>query len=230
MMMQTRTEILKSLNILYAEDDTLTRQNTLKTLSLFAGNVFAVENGADALRVFDAENIHIVVLDFVMPSIDGYTVALEIRKIDPNIPIIITSSFTEKNKLLSMMGFNLISYLEKPLQLSDLLDSLHQSVQRLEQNGKLKTLLSSEIEYDSISKQLIINNMEVPLSKNEYQFLEILLHKRSMLVVTRDIEESIYDGEVAPNTLRNMVYRLRKKLPQEVIITVKEIGYILKPL
>lgn len=228
--MQPTMEILKSLNILYAEDDELTRKNTLKTLSLFVGNVFEAENGADALKLFRTENIHIVILDFVMPSIDGYTVALEIRKVDANIPIIITSSFSEKEKLLSVMGFNLISYLEKPLQLGDLLESLKQSVERLNQNGKLKIALSSNTEYDSICKQLIINGLQVPLSKNEYQFLEILLNKRSMLVAIRDIEDRIYDGEVAPNTLRNMVYRLRKKIPEDLIITVKDIGYIVKPL
>lgn len=208
----------------------MTRKNTLKTLSLFVGNVFEAENGADALKLFHAENIHIVILDFVMPSIDGYTVALEIRKIDTSIPIIITSSFTEKEKLLGMMGFNLISYLEKPLQLNDLIDSLKQSVERLNQNGRLRITLSQRIEYDGIRKQLIIDGTEVVLSKNEYQFLEILLNKRSMLVSTGDIKERIYAGSVAPNTLRNMVYRLRKKIPEDLIITVKEIGYILKPL
>lgn len=228
--MQLETEILKNLNILYAEDDVLTRTNTLKTLSLFIGNVFAVENGADALRVFHAENIHIIILDYVMPIIDGYTVALEIRKIDADIPIIITSSFTEKEKLLNMMGFNLISYLEKPLQLGDLMDSLKQSVERLNNNGKLKTALSAQIEYDSIRKHLIVDGNQLTLSKNEYQFLEILLNKRTMLVSIRDIEERIYAGSVEPNTLRNMVYRLRKKIPEDLIVTVKDIGYILKPL
>jgi DNA-binding response OmpR family regulator len=228
--MQPTMEILKSLNVLYAEDDELTRKNTFKTLSLFVGTIFEAQNGADALKLFRSENIHIVILDFVMPSIDGYTVALEIRKIDADIPIIITSSFTEKEKLLSVIGFNLVSYLEKPIHFNDLMESLGQSVERLQLNGKLKIALSPEVAYDSISKQLITNGSEEPLTKNEYQFLEILLAKRSMLVTTRDIEERIYEGGVAPNTLRNMVYRLRKKLPGELIVTVKEIGYMLKPL
>jgi len=68
--MHLTMETLKSLNILYAEDDELTRKNTLKTLSLFVGHVFEADNGADALKLFHQENIHIVILDFVMPSID----------------------------------------------------------------------------------------------------------------------------------------------------------------
>ncbi|MFA6193082.1 MAG: response regulator transcription factor [Sulfurimonas sp.] len=228
--MQSTSEILKTLNILYAEDDESTRKNTIKTLSLFAGHVFEADNGADALRMFQKKNIHIVILDYVMPFIDGYAVALEIRKTDPDIPIIITSSFTEKEKLLGVIGFNLVSYLEKPLQFNDLMKSLKQSVERLSHKGKLKIALSEEIVYDSIRKQLLINGAEEPLTKNEYLFLEILLAKRSMLVMTEYIEECIYEGSVAPNTLRNMVYRLRKKLPVDLIVTIKEIGYMLKPL
>lgn len=228
--MHTASEILRNLTILYAEDDESTRKNTVKTLSLFAGRVLEADNGADALELFQKENIHIIILDYVMPSIDGYTVALEIRKIDSDIPIIITSSFTEKEKLLSVIGFNLVNYLEKPLQFNDLMASLEQSVKRLNQAGRLKIALSSEVLYDSVRKQIITNGIEESLTKNEFLFLEILLRKRSMLVLTEYIEERIYEGCIAPNTLRNMVYRLRKKLPGDLIVTVKEIGYMLKPL
>lgn len=228
--MQSITKTLMSLNVLYAEDDELTRKNTLKTLSLFVGNVFEAANGADALNIFHTQNIHIVILDFVMPIVDGYTAALEIRKVDAEIPIIITSSFTDKEKLLSIMGFNLVSYLEKPLQLNHLVDSLKDSVDRLEKKGRLKISLCKNVYYDSISKQLIIDGEALILSKNEYQFLEILLLKRSSLVSIQEIEDRIYSGSVSANTLRNMVYRLRKKIPQDLIVTVKDIGYILKPL
>lgn len=221
-------EILKNLNVLYAEDDELMRENISKTLSLFVGKVYKAENGKEALELFRCENIHIVILDFVMPFMDGYTVASEIRKIDSDIPIIIISSFTEKEKLLSMMRLNLISYLEKPLQLNDLTTSLKQSLERLEQKGKLNISLSKNIIYDYNFKRLIINNKEVILTKHEYQFLEILINKSSMLVMIREIEDSIYDGYVLSNTLRNMVYRLRKKINEDLIITVKDIGYILK--
>jgi DNA-binding response OmpR family regulator len=221
-------EILKNLNVLYAEDDELMRENISKTLSLFVGKVYKAENGKEALELFRCENIHIVILDFVMPFMDGYTVASEIRKIDSDIPIIIISSFTEKEKLLSMMRLNLISYLEKPLQLNDLTISLKQSLERLEQKGKLNISLSKNIIYDYNFKRLIINNKEVILTKHEYQFLEILINKSSMLVMIREIEDSIYDGYVLSNTLRNMVYRLRKKINEDLIITVKDIGYILK--
>ena len=229
MRMDTIYELLKNLNILYAEDDALTRNNTMKTLSLFTGKIFEANNGADALKLFRQETIHIVMLDYVMPSMDGCTVALEIRKIDSDIPIIITSSFTEKEKLMSVMGLNLVNYLEKPVHFNDLMKSLRQSVERLQQKGKLRIALSNDVIYDSIRKQLICNGEEEVLTKNEYLFLEILLSRRSMLVTTREIEEHIYDGSVAPNTLRNMVYRLRKKIPEDLIVTVKEIGYILKP-
>ena len=78
-----------------------------------------------------------------------------------------------------------------------------------------------------LSANLTVDNKIVELSKHEYQFIEILLKHKPSVVLAQTIEEIIYSGYVEPNTLRNMVYRLRKKINKDVIMTVKEIGYIL---
>ena len=122
--MKNVDEILKSLNILYAEDDDTMRTNTSKTLELFCNHVFQANNGAQALELFQKEAVNIVMLDYVMPSIDGYNVAKEIRKLDKDVPIFITSSYTEKEKLMSMIGLNVIGYLEKPIDFNELMNTL----------------------------------------------------------------------------------------------------------
>jgi len=226
--MQNVNELLKSLNILYAEDDDTTRINTAKTLDLFCNNVFQANNGAKALEIFQKESINIIVLDYVMPSIDGYNVAKEIRKIDKDVPIFITSSYTEKDKLLSMIGLNIIGYLEKPIEFNALIQTLGKCVDMLVENGRIKSSLDEGIEYDYINKSLIIADMILELTKNEYQFIEILLKHKPSVALKENIEDEIFDGSVELNTLRNLVYRLRKKIGKDIIITVKDIGYMLK--
>jgi len=220
--------ILKSLNILYAEDDDIIRSNISKTLKLFCNDVIEADNGVSALELFHQKNVNIVILDYVMPLIDGYNVAKEIRKIDKDIPIFITSSYTEKEKLLSMIGLNIIGYLEKPIDFNELMQMLQKCADILVDRGRLKSSFGQGLEYDYINKNITVNDKIVELTKNEYQFIEMLLKHKSSVVLIQDIENTIFAGAVELNTLRNMVYRLRKKINKDVIVTIKEIGYMLK--
>ena len=225
--MDNITKSLKTLNILYAEDDVTMRENTSKTLELFCNTVFQAGDGARALELFQSESVNIVILDYVMPSIDGYSVAKEIRKVDKDIPIFITSSYTEKEKLMSMIGLNIIGYLEKPIDFNELMQTLKKCVEMLIDKGLLKSSLAQGVEYDYINKTLIIDASIITLTKNEYQFIEMLLKHKQSVVLTGEIEERIFSGNVDSNTLRNMVYRLRKKINKDVIVTIKDIGYML---
>ena len=225
--MKNENAVLKSLNILYAEDDATMRINTTKTLELFCNRIFQADNGADALELFKNEAVNIVILDYVMPSIDGYNVAKEIRKVDKQIPIFITSSYTEKEKLLSMMGLNITGYLEKPIDFNELMQTLKKCVDILIDTNRIKDQLGQGIEYDYINKQIIVDGKVQDLSKHEYKFIEILLRNKPSVVHTQNIIDTIYLGDVESNTLRNMVYRLRKKINKDIIVTIKEIGYMI---
>lgn len=225
--MEDTKKLLKTLNILYAEDDVTMRVNTSKTLELFTNKVFQADNGAEAIEIFEKEDINIVILDYVMPCIDGYNVAKEIRKVDKDIPIFITSSYTEKDKLLSMIGLNITGYLEKPIDFHELMHTLEKCVHILIDKGRIKSSLGQGVEYDYINKNMIVDARIITLTKNEYQFIEMLLQYKQSVVRTKDIEYAIFSADVELNTLRNMVYRLRKKINKDVIVTIKEIGYML---
>jgi DNA-binding response OmpR family regulator len=225
--MKNEDAVLKSLNILYAEDDATMRINTTKTLALFCNRIFQAENGAEALELFKSEGVNIVILDYVMPLIDGYNVAKEIRKVDKQIPIFITSSYTEKEKLLSMIGLNITGYLEKPIDFNELMQTLKKCVNILIDNERLREQLGEGVEYDYVNKQIIVEGKIHDLSKHEYKFIEMLLRHKLSVVHTQNIVDTIYFGDVESNTLRNMVYRLRKKINKEMIVTIKEIGYMI---
>lgn len=225
--MNNEEAVLKSLNILYAEDDATMRINTTKTLELFCNRIFQAENGAEALELFKNEGVNIVILDYVMPSIDGYNVAKEIRKTDKQIPIFITSSYTEKEKLMSMIGLNITGYLEKPIDFNDLMQTLKKCVNILIDTDRLKDKLGQGVEYDYVNKQIIVDGKIHDLTKHEYKFIEILLRHKPSVVHTQNIVDAIYFGDVESNTLRNMVYRLRKKINKDMIVTIKEIGYMI---
>jgi len=226
---EDKKRILKSLTVLYAEDDPTTRENIAKTLSIFVNEVIAVKDGAEAIETFEKTPCHIVLLDYVMPLIDGNNVAKMIREKDNHIPIVMLSSHSDKEKLLSAIKTGVTNYLEKPISFDDLLVALMDAVEKLINSGRLMIRLADGIEYHYVEKALQTPTTCERLTKNEYQFLEILLSRPMSLISKEEIEHKLFSGEVDPNTLRNMLYRLRKKIPADVIITIKDLGFMFRP-
>lgn len=222
-------KILKTLTILYAEDDQTTRENISKTLSLFVKEVVTASNGSQAIKLFQKQAFQIVILDYLMPIMNGMSVAQYIRNIDKNIPIIICSSYTDKEKLISSIKAGINDYLEKPINFNALHKALETVAQSILDSNKLIIKLGNETYYDYIDKAIKTDEQYERLTKNESLFLEILLDFPNTLVNKAIIEDRIFKGEVEANAFRNMLHRLRKKIPVPVIITIKDQGYMFCP-
>ena len=199
-----------------------------RILGMFFNKVFVANDGNEALEIYKNNKIDILMLDYVMPNLDGYQTAKIIRDLNKKIPIIILSAYTDKEKLLNAIELNLIKYLEKPVLYDNLIEVFKNVIKSLNDNNLLLVLLSNNCYYSFINKNLLINNIEINLTKNEVLFLELLLDKPNQLVSKELVEEIVFKEAVDENTLRNMVYRLRKKLDEDIIVTIKDLGYLLK--
>ena len=226
--MQKNLNILKSLSILYAEDDSVIQNSISRILKMFFKEVHIANDGNEALEIYQNNKIDVIMLDYVMPNLDGYQTAKLIREINKKIPIILVSAYTDKEKLLNAIELNLIKYLEKPILHDDLINVFNSVISFLEENNLLFTKLDETSSYSFITKKIIKNDEEIILTKNEVIFLELLLDKPNQLISKETIEDKVFKESVDENTLRNMVYRLRKKLDLEIIINIKDLGYLIK--
>jgi DNA-binding response OmpR family regulator len=220
--------ILKSLNILYAEDDLVIKESTTRILKMFFKEVFVANDGNEALEIYQNHKIDVIILDYVMPNLDGCQTAKIIREINKKIPIVIISAYTDKEKLLNAIELNLIKYIEKPILYDDLVNVLNGVISSLEENNLILTKLDENIYYSFVSKKIIKNQEEIILTKNEVKFIELLIDNPNQLISKELIENQVFKESVDENTLRNMVYRLRKKLDNNSIVTIKDLGYLLK--
>ena len=220
--------ILKSLNILYAEDDLVIKESTTRILKIFFKEVFVANDGNEALEIYQNHKIDVIMLDYVMPHLDGYQTAKIIRELNKKIPIIIVSAYTDKEKLLNAIELNLIKYIEKPILHDDLVNVLNSVISSLKNNNLILTKLDENSYYSFVSKKIIKNDKEIVLTKNEVTFIELLLDKPNQLISKELIENEVFKESVDENTLRNMVYRLRKKLDSDSIVTIKDLGYLIK--
>ena len=220
--------ILKSLNILYAEDDLVIKESTTRILKMFFKEVFVANDGNETLEIYQNHKIDVIMLDYVMPNLDGYQTAKIIRELNKKIPIIIVSAYTDKEKLLNAIELNLIKYIEKPILYDDLVNVLNNVILSLEENNLILTKLDENSYYSFITKKIIENDEEIILTKNEISFLELLLDKPNQLISKEIIENEVFKESVDENTMRNMIYRLRKKISSDIIVTIKDLGYLIK--
>ena len=220
--------ILKTLSILYAEDDLIIQESISRILKMFFREVFVANDGNEVLEIYQNNKIDVLMLDYVMPNLDGYQTAKIIREVNKKIPIILVSAYTDKEKLLNAIELNLIKYLEKPILHENLINVFNSVILSLEENNLILQKLDENSYYSFITKNVTKGNKEIILTKNEVLFLELLLYNPNQLISKEIIEEKVFKETVDENTLRNMVYRLRKKLDTESIVTLRDFGYIFK--
>lgn len=218
----------KNLSLLYAEDDTVLREITEKTLQLVVGKVFSVSNGEEALSIFEMNRIDILILDIHMGSVSGLDVARKIREKNDKVPIVIVSGSIATEDLLEACKLNLVEYIYKPIEFNVLIKVLYLAVDRLRAQGLLLAKISDNISYDFFAKAFVNQAGEKTLlTKNEIHAIELLIANRGQ-VVTYEMFSNLLEEEMSDGALKNLILRLRKKmLEDDNLRNLAKIGYML---
>ena len=221
----------EEMTLLYAEDDIKARDNIIKILTLLFKKVLVASDGQEAFKLFQENKIDMILTDYEMPHLNGYEFILKVREVSQNIPIIILSNHTDKEKLLKCMPLKLAQYLEKPIVYETLLETFTNSIKNIPQNQQILHRLSDKIFYNQNLKKIISNEEEIELSTLEVEVLEYLLQKRNSIVCKTELVNLICKGEnYSEASLKNIIYRLRKKIGKDFIQNQKNMGYCLKIL
>lgn len=124
-------EVLKNLNVLYVEDEIDLKEVTENFLSNIIGNVVALDNGLDALNRFNEEKFDVVITDINMPKLNGVELIKEIKKINSNIPIIVTTAYNNEQQLEELYSAGMDEYIMKPIDLMQLVEKIIESAQKI---------------------------------------------------------------------------------------------------
>lgn len=137
---------LKSLSVLYVEDDDRNREGLNVFLRRRVGSVVLASNGAQGLAAFQASPSQLVVTDIQMPVMDGLAMARAIRNLNPQVPIIVTTAFEQTDYLLRAIELGIDHYVLKPIQGAQLESALLACAHRLmaEEQLRLKEALQAE--------------------------------------------------------------------------------------
>lgn len=219
--------ITRYLNLLIVEDDLEIQENLKNSLDILFKNIYTAKNGLEALECYKNNEIDIIISDYVMPKMDAYEFIKILREEDNNVPVILLSSFMDMEKLQKCIPLNLVHFLEKPISFDKLLEQINISVNKLENINSFYYKLSKDVQYDRKRKLLIVLNKEIDLTTYESKLFELLcMNKKDVVEFDSIVNYLSSDKEqIDKTTIKNIVYRLRKKIPLDIIESHRNLGY-----
>ena len=219
--------ILKSSSVLLIEDDGRVREKFNRLLSVYVNKVYEASNAETAFEIYNNNKPCFIITDIEMPDINGLDFIETLRKKNDKVPIIITSAHSNKEYLLFSIKLQLIDYLIKPIVQDKLFQALEEAAKIIKKTTLLNVIkISDEIIYNPFNKTVNVFNTLVRLTVSENKLLELLLLNRGNVVTKEMVEEKIYIfKEMSDTALKNIIYKLRKKLVKDVIKSVDKLGY-----
>ena len=216
-------EVVKNLKILYVEDEDEIRELMQDVLGEDFALFETAKDGQEGLAKFIEGNFDCVITDIQMPGMDGLEVAEKIKKIK-NIPVILLTAYSEKERLFKAIDVGVSKYLVKPFTPEKLLDVLCEIFEQKDQ-----ILLGKDLLYCK-SKGEIKRGEEInKLTKKEKILLDLLLESSDRIVSNKEIEEAVWpQGDFSQDALRTLVKRLRKKTDKNLIENYSGLGYKIK--
>ena len=196
--------------------------------------VFEAYNGREALEILKNEDIHLVLMDIMMPEMDGITAMLKIREVS-NVPVILLTAKSEDTDKVLGLTVGADDYVTKPFYMGELLARIRVALRKSNQipeEKKEKIFQCDYLKVDWEKHQVLIDEKEVHLTPMEYKILKLLIDNRGKVLTHNYILSQIWgsaQGVEAAN-LRVFMAALRRKIEKDpgncrFILTEVGVGY-----
>jgi len=214
------------MRILVVEDDTnLNRQ--LKDALTEAGYVVDVAfDGEEGHFLGETEPYDAVVLDIGLPQMDGLSVLEEWRRAGKTMPVLLLTARDRWSDKVQGIDAGADDYVAKPFHMEEVLARLRALVRRAAGHAS-NEITAGPVRLDARSGRVTVNGQSVKLTSHELRLLSYLMHHKGKVVSRTELTEHLYDQDFDrdSNTIEVFVGRLRKKLPDDCIQTVRGLGY-----
>ena len=220
--------------ILIAEDDRAVREALDRALRLEGYEVLEAPDGSEALAALERTRVDAIVLDILMPYVDGLSVCRTLRSRGDRTPVLMLTARHEVGDRVAGLDAGADDYLTKPFALAELLARLRALLRRTKAESGSGVLRYRDLELDGLSRRARRGGRLIDLTKTEYDLLELLITNAG-IVLNRDlIYREIWDieFETSSNSLDVYIGYLRRKLEDggepRLIQTVRGVGYVLR--
>jgi DNA-binding response OmpR family regulator len=225
--------------VMVVDDDIRMLRMMKRMLELESFQVIIANNGDTALKLFEKETPDLVLLDIMMPDMDGYTVCQRIREFS-QVPIIMVTAKGDDKEKVEGLNIGADDYVTKPFSASELAARVRAILRRAGTKDRPQDVIFryKDLLVDFASRRVMVNNSELKLTSTEYKLLSYISLNAGRVVTPDQLLDKVWGEEYmgAPHLLQVNIARLRKKLGDDAkkpnyILTRPGIGYIMsKPL
>ena len=226
---------LVSFNILVCDDE----KDIVSAIEIYLKsedyNVITAYDGIEAIEKLAEHNIHLIIMDIMMPRLDGISVTAKIREKD-NIPIIILSAKSESTDKVLGLNIGADDYITKPFDAIELLARVRSNLRRYVDLGNMikkdDDIFTGGISLNDKTKEVKVDEKRIDLTPNEYGILKLLMNNKERVFSSNEIYEYVWDQPAydVKKIISVYISNLREKLeinPKEPdhIKTVYGMGY-----
>ena len=226
--------------ILVVDDDRAIRESLDRLLGMEGHRVVAVSDGAAALDAMKGRSVDLLVLDLMMPTIDGITLCRLLRSEGNRVPILMLTARTETSDRVAGLDAGADDYLPKPFDPEELLARVRALLRRSRADGPAELAATAvlqvvDLKLDPAARRVWRAAREIDLSKTEFDLLELLMFNAGIVLDRTRIYEEIWGYDFGPDSKNLAVYisYLRRKVDEDeavkLIHTVRGVGYTIRP-
>ena len=214
------------MRILVVEDEPTLRAQLQQAIAAAGHTVEGAADGRQAHYLGDVEDFDAVVLDLGLPMLDGLSVLRRWRASGRTMPVLILTARGSWQEKVEGMDAGADDYLAKPFHMEELLARLRALLRRGGEHASAEWRCGP-IWLDTRQARVLIDGQPLVLTSHEFKLLSLLMQRKGEVLSRTELSEHIYaqDSDRDSNTIEVFVGRLRKKLPEGSIETVRGLGY-----
>lgn len=227
-----RKERERMSKILIMEDEHKIQEILIEFLCEYGYETDSAYDGIEGLSMFKQAKYDLILLDIMMPKIDGFAV-LELIRQDSDVPVIMITAMEEEE--YQMKGFDLEAddYIIKPFSMNLVVRRIEAVLRRKQTKGEVgqeadrHTLSHKNVELDTMACEISVSGNIIPFTYKEYQLIKLLLENKNIVFTRDELLRRIwgYDFIGDDKVVNNHIMRIRKKLGEDFITTVRGMGY-----
>lgn len=217
-------------SILFIEDESAVRKNYCEYLRMFFVQVYEAKDGEEGYAMYIKYAPDILIIDINIPKLNGIELLKRIRQKDYQVKAIMLTASSEVSNIIDAASLKLVKFLVKPINRKELIESLYITIDELSSYRVLpiKNIELSACCYWSVEEsKLIYKKEEIQLTPKERAFLTLLLSHVGKTFTYDEISLSVwgYDEEGSINSIKSLVKKIRKKIPENLIENVFAVGF-----
>lgn len=203
--------------VLVCDDDIAILDSVEIYLKLEGYNVLRAENGREALEQVKNNEVHCVILDIMMPGLDGLQATLKMRE-RHNFPIILLSAKSEDGDKITGLSFGADDYVTKPFNPLELMARVKSQIRRYTSLGSMEvkegTITTGGLVLDTLAKELTLDGEPIKLTATQYGIMKVLMENLGRVLSTSQIYEAVWDEPVcfSEKTVTVHIKRIREKI------------------